>query len=345
MRLALLRASAVGGRSFVGRSRAVPGIITSLAAVLLVAGCNAGGTGGSASTHNQASLTVAAVPGIDDAPLYIAAEDGQFTAEGLRVQIKDYGSAGSEIRALRDGSADVAAGDYVDFFYAQDSKPGMLIVAEGYDAVAGVMEVLVASDSGITAPQQLAGKIIGTPEPQEIPYSPTIPYSMETLATQSALQDDGVDPTSVRWKPMPSPDLIGALRSGRVSAILVTEPYIVQAEQQVGAGEVLDSLSGTTANLPLSGYFTTTSFARAHGGALTAFRAALQSVQANANTGASARAAIARYADMNPQTAALVTIGDYQTSPNASSLQRVSNLLADFGVIAKPLNIDSMIFR
>jgi NitT/TauT family transport system substrate-binding protein len=344
MRLALLRASAAGGRSFAGRFRAVPGALTALAAVLLVAGCNAAGTGVSASTHNQ-SLTVAAVPGIDDAPLYIAAEDGQFTAEGLRVQIKDYGSASSEIRALKDGSADVAAGDYGDFFYAQDSKPSMLIVAEGYDAVAGVMEVLVAPDSGITTPQQLAGKIIGTPEPQEIPYSATIPYSMETLATQSALQDDGVDPASVKWKPTPSPDLIGALKSGRVSAILVTEPYIIQAEQQVGAGEVLDSLSGTTANLPLSGYFTTTSFARAHGGALTAFRAALQSVQADANTGASVRAAITRYAGMNPQTAALVTIGDYQTAPNASSLQRVANLLADFGVIAKPLNIDGMIFR
>jgi hypothetical protein len=48
---------------------------------------------------------------------------------------------------------------------------------------------------------------------------------------------------------------------------------------------------------------------------------------------------------MNVQTAALVTIGEYQTSPNASSLQRVVDLLADFGVIAKPLNIQSIIFR
>ena len=144
---------------------------------------------------------------------------------------------------------------------------------------------------------------------------------------------------------MPSADLIGALSSHRVSAILVTEPYIVHAEIQAGAGEVLDSLSGTTANLPLSGYFTSASFARAHAGALTAFRAALQSVQANANTGAPVRSAIARYAGMNVQTAALVTIGEYQTSPNASSLQRVVDLLANFGVITKPLNIQSIIFR
>jgi NitT/TauT family transport system substrate-binding protein len=324
-----------------GRSRAVPGIMAVLAAILLVTGCTASGP----SANGVSSLTVAAVPSIDDAPLYIAAADGQFAAEGLRVQIKDYGSVGSEIGALKDGTADVAVGDYADFFYAQDSRPDLLIVAEGYDAVAGVMEVLVAPSSGITTPQQLAGKTIGTPEPQEIPYSASTPYSLDTLATQSALQDDGVNPASVRWKPMPSLDLIGALSSHRVAAILVTEPEIFQAETQVGAGEVLDSLSGTTASLPLSGYFTSTAFARGHADALTAFRAALQSVQANANTGASTRTAIARYANMNSQTADLVTIGDYQTAPNASSLQRVADLLANFGVIAKPLNVESMIFR
>jgi NitT/TauT family transport system substrate-binding protein len=220
MGFALLPAAAVRDWSSAGRSRAIPGTMAVLAAILLVAGCSASGP----SANGLSSLTVAAVPGIDDAPLYIAAADGQFAAEGLRVQIKDYGSASSEITALKDGSADVAAGDYADFFYAQDSQPDLLVVAESYDAAAGVMEVLVAPGSGITTPQQLAGKTIGTPEPQEIPYSATTPYSMDTLATQSALQDDGVDPASVRWKPMPSPDLIGALSSHRVAAILVTEP-------------------------------------------------------------------------------------------------------------------------
>jgi NitT/TauT family transport system substrate-binding protein len=341
----LIPAADVRGRSSASRSRVVFGIMAGLVAISLVSGCSAAGTAVGASANGLTSLTVAAVPDVNDAPLYIAAEDGQFAAEGLRVKVQDYGSASSEIAALRNGSADVAAGDYADFFYAEDSQPDMLVVAEGYNAVPGVMEVLVAPDSGITTPQQLAGKTIGTPEPQEIPYNANTPYSMETLATQSALQDDGVNPTSVRWRPMPSPDLIGALSSHRVSAILVTEPYIVRAEIQAGAGEVLDSLSGTTANLPLSGYFTSTSYARRHANALTAFRAALQSVQANANTGAPVRSAITRYASMNLQTANLVTIGEYQTSPNASSLQRVVDLLADFGVIAKPLNILSIIFR
>jgi NitT/TauT family transport system substrate-binding protein len=207
------------------------------------------------------------------------------------------------------------------------------------------MGALVLPDSGITTPKQLAGKTIGTPEPQEIPYSATIPYSLETLATQSVLQDDGVDPASVSWRPMPTPDLIRALSSHKVAAILVAEPYIFRAESEIGASELVDSVSGTTANLPLSGYFTSTSFARAHASALDAFRATLQRVQPVANKGAAVRTVITRSVGVNAQTAALVTIGDYQTSPDVSGLQRVADLLVDFGVIATPLHIQNMIFR
>ena len=251
----------------------------------------------------------------------------------------------SEITALKTGRADVAAGDYADFLYAQYHQKGMLVVAEGYDAVSGVMSVLVLPGSGITTPKQLAGKSIGTPEPQEIPYSPTIPYSLETLATQSVLQDDGVNPASVRWKPMPTPDLIGALSSHKVAAILVAEPYIFRAESEIGASELVDSVSGTTANLPLSGYFASASFARTHASVLDTFRTTLQKVQPVANKGAAVRSAITRSVGMNAQTAALVTIGDYQTSPDVNGLQRVADLLVDFGVIATPLHVRNMIFR
>jgi NitT/TauT family transport system substrate-binding protein len=343
MRPPLLHAVAVGSPSAATRSRRALGAVAGLAAVLLAAGCTGAGPGAGASANGVSTLTVAAVPDVNDAPLYIAAEQGQFTAEGLKVQIKDYSSARSEIAALRAGTVDVAAGDYVDFFYAQDSNPDMAIVAEGYNAATGVMEVLVRANSDITTPQQLAGTTIGTPEPQEIPYNPSTPYSMETLATQSALQDNGVDPASVTWKPMPAPDLIGALGSGQVSAIVVTEPYIYQAESQIGAAEVLDSLSGTTASLPLSGYFALASFARAHTDVLQKFRAALESVQGGANTGATTRAAMPGYAGVNTETADLITLGDYQTSLNTSSLERVADLLAEFGVIGKPLDVASML--
>ena len=56
------------------------------------------------------------------------------------------------------------------------------------------MEVLSLPGSGITTPQKLKHKVVATPERQLIPSGNSVPYSMETLATQSVLNSDGVSP-------------------------------------------------------------------------------------------------------------------------------------------------------
>ena len=78
------------------------------------------------------------------------------------------------------------------------------------------------------------------------------------------LDNDGVQPNSVTWQPMPVNELVPALRSHKVDAILVTEPEIFQAESQLGARTILDACSGQTVNLPLDGYFAPRSFAQKH---------------------------------------------------------------------------------
>ena len=107
-------------------------------------------------------------PRVHDAPLYMALHNGLFANAGLTVNIQTYSSAGKEIAALTNGSADIAVGDYADFFSAQDAAdhPGFRIVADAYDAAPSVMQVLSLPGSGVTTPLQLQDKTIGTPEPR-----------------------------------------------------------------------------------------------------------------------------------------------------------------------------------
>jgi NitT/TauT family transport system substrate-binding protein len=325
-------------------SRTVSTAMAALAAATLAVGCQVAGTGSGSPAAGTVAITVAAIPGIDDAPLYVAAKTGLFRSAGLDVTIRSYQSVSQELQALNNGKVDVAEGDYADFFYAEAAsrKPDLRIVADGYHAAPGVMEVLTLPYSGITTPQDLVDKIIGTPEPQVIPIHTGAPYSLETVATQSVLANDGVNPTKVRWKAMPSGDLISALSHHQVSAILVQEPYIFQAESQLGAIEVLDSCSGATASLPLSGYFALESYAHKQPDALQDFRSALHQAQANAVLPGPVQAVLARYPGMDKQSASLVTIGAYPTSLDAASLQRVASLMFNFGVLIKTLSVASM---
>jgi NitT/TauT family transport system substrate-binding protein len=330
-------------------SRIVYAAIGVLAVAMAAAGCQAAGSGSNSAAAGTSTFTVAATPGVDDAPLYLAWKDGLFAKAGLHVRILSYPSVNKELQALASGSVDVVAGDYVDFFYAAAtakwSRLSLRVVADGYHAASGVMEVLTLPSSGITAPQDLENKTIGTTEPQLIPMQPKsdVPYSLETVATDSVLDNDGVPLNSVRWKPLPSGDLISALADHQVNAILIQEPYIYEAESELGAVEVLDSCSGATASLPLSGYFATGSFASKNPDAVQDFRSALQRAQADAALPGPVENVLAHDSGMSMETASLVTIGDYPTSLNAASLQRVAGLMFSFGVLVRTLNVASMI--
>ena len=292
------------------------------------------------------SITVAALPGVDDAPLYLGVTDGAFRKAGVQVTVKTYDSAQQTLQALETGSAQVAVSDYADFFYEQSLHPGLQIVSDGYDGSSNVMEVLAKPSSGITTPGDLARKTIGTPEPQEFPFSAEVPYSMETLATQAALLENyGVNPISVTWKPMPAQNLSKALASGQVDAILATEPYIFQAESQDGAAEVMDSLNGITASLPLAGYFTSRADDSKDGSALSAFRSALIQAQTQAAAGTGLRSVLAHYSGMTTQTADMVTLGVYPTSANAGGIQRVVDLMDNFSMLGADVSASSLIFR
>jgi NitT/TauT family transport system substrate-binding protein len=315
---------------------------------MLLAGCHVPGTSSAAGRGPAGtSITVAAVPGIGSAPLYIALQAGLFRQAGLTVRINSYSSVAAEVTALHSGKANVAVGDYADFFFAQqrDARTPMVLLADGYDASPNVINVLVKPDSGITSPQGLSGKTIGTAAPQLMPdISNGQPYSLETVAASSVLMNDGVQPTAVTWRPMPASDLAGALRSNVVDAILVTEPEIFQAESQLGAQSVLDACSGQTVNLPLDGYFASASFAKQHRTALVVFRSALMHAQADAARASLVKVALTHYMGMSRQTASLITVGVYPTSLKVSSLQRVADLMSFYGALPRPLDVAHMVF-
>ena len=327
-----------------GRARIAAGC-AAVAAVLL-AGCQMPGSGSSGAIQQApagSSITVASVPGVGNAALYVAQYQGLFQQAGLAVHIRSYPTVAAEIAAMRSGAANVAVGDYASFFYAQEHGTRMVVLADGYDAAPDIMDVLVGAKSQINTPQNLQNTTIGTPEP-ELPAGGA-PYSLETVAASSVLENDGVPLATVVFKPMPTDRLIPALRNHVVNAILVTEPEIYEAESQLGARSVLDAASGETVNLPVDGYFAAASYAQKNHDALAAFRAALMRAQASANQPAPLNNALTHYAGMTRQTAALITVGVYPTSLRVTSLQRVADLMSFYGSLPRPLNVSTMVFR
>jgi NitT/TauT family transport system substrate-binding protein len=338
----------------VGRpGRRAAGVAAAAAGLILVTGCHVPGFSSSAAAGPTASgtVTVAAAPGVPDAPLYIGLKDGLFSQAGLTVHIVHSSTVPQEVTALHNGTADIAFGDYSNMFFAQEQNPSphLLALADGYDAGPNVMEVLTLPGSKIVTPKDLENKVIGTAAPQGMPIRNKKhqfqPYSIDTVATWSVLTSDNVRVRTITWDPMPAKNLIGALQSGQVNAILATEPTIYEAESQLGAVPVLDSCTGATANLPLDGYFTTNSYASKNAQVVAAFRGALAKAQAQAGMAAPLQTALTKSAGLEPQAAAMVTLGTYPTTLSAPNLQRVVDLMFNFGALHENFNVPSIVVK
>ena len=349
-------------------ARVLASVTALVAGLFVVAGCRVPGTSPPATAvpTAKASITVAETPGVGDAPLFIAFQEGLFRDAGVNIQIKNYDSTKAELFALQTGKVDVAFGDYADMFYAQahalelakgnvaKANLNLVVVADGYDAEANTMEVLAMPGSpgrpGIVTPQQLKGKSVGTAPAQLMPSNVAgQPYSLDTVATQSVLQNNNVKPSSITWKPVPvegPTGMIAQLAAGRVDAILATEPTIFEAEAQLGAVPVLDSCTGSTANLPLDGYFSTRTFATAHHAKLAAFRSVLLRAQALANNqSAPVRNTLEGSEGMSVQDASLLTIGQYPTTVSVNDLQRVIQLMFAANAIPAQPSVKAMLFH
>jgi NitT/TauT family transport system substrate-binding protein len=304
----------------------------------LLSGCTGGG-----GTDVGETLTVAVVPGIDNAPLGVAVQRGLFRQQGVDVTVRNYASLSAELQALTSGQAQIAVGDYTGFLYEQaDGRASLRFIADGYDAAPDSVEILTVPGSGITTPRQLQGQPVAAPAAQVISYSPAVPYDIQTLAAEEVLQNDGVSPSSVNWEQVQAKDMIAALRGGKVKAVLATEPFILQAEEQLGAVEVVNASSGVTSGLPLSGYFSLSSYAHAHRSEVLAFQAALQQAQADCAQRGTVQAVLPQLTGMSAADAAQVTLGAYPASLNIGQVQRVATLMYDSGMISAPVSVSAL---
>jgi NitT/TauT family transport system substrate-binding protein len=317
-------------------------------ALLAAAGCaGTAAAGGSVSS----TITIAAVPGVENAPIYLAKKEGLFAAAGLKnVVIKSYSSQAAELSALKGAQADIAASDYGSIFYQQANFHDLRILGDGYDAGAGVLEILTWPGSSIKSPLDLAGQNIGLPADSVMPslQASGNAISLDAAAATEVLTNYlGIDAQSVRWAPMPQAQEVAELEKHQLKAILVSEPYIYEAESQAGAVEVLDACSGSTANLPLAGYVAMSSWVKDNPAAVADFRQALATAQGDASMTGQVQQLLPSATGMTAQDADLITIGTYPTSTNVLSLDRVVRLLWNplFNItnLAKPPAVPQMV--
>jgi NitT/TauT family transport system substrate-binding protein len=328
------------------RLRPIAAMLAGLLPLLVVTGCNP--FSGLSQNSTGQVIRVGAVPGIENANLYLAVHGDYFSKAGVTVKIVRYGSVQAEVRALNGGSVDAIAADYGDMFVAEAQAPRPIykVLADGYDAASGVIEILTSPGSSITSPADLAGLTIPMPSSEQVPAPQGDPTTLAVASAASVLQSDGVDLAAVNWRPTPQSQEISYLvhHSRQYPAVLLTGLNVYIAQQD-GAVALIDACSGPTSGIPLDGFFTTRGWLSEpdHAAAAKAFQQGLYNADAAATMPGPIQAILPGYAGLTKQQANLVTTGTYPLSTITASLQRTADVLWNEGTIKKRVNVAEML--
>jgi NitT/TauT family transport system substrate-binding protein len=320
---------------FTGARRRLLAAAASCVLVGASAGCAGRPAAPAIPPDETTHVRVAALSTADDVPLYIAQQRGLFAQQGLQVTIDTVAQSNLAIPELDEHKVDIqAGGNYGTYFQAADAHAvDLRIVAEGGLSAPGQTAVVVPPDSPIDTPAKLANATIAINNP-----APNI----QSVTLDSVLRSLNVDPGGVHYVGMPFPDAISALQEHKIDAAWFPEPFVTQAEQQ-GAKPILSPCSGPTADFPLDGYYSTADFAQRNPHTVAAFRRAIQQASGLATDHQLVVDTLARYVNIAPSIASLITLPNYPTTLQPQRLQRLLDLMYDSGAIHTQLQATSLI--
>jgi NitT/TauT family transport system substrate-binding protein len=317
-----------------------------LAVAVLAAACGSSASSSSpgAATSSASSsalekthIVVGALPIVDTAGFYVALKNGYFKQAGLTVTVDPIQQSTAALPDMLHGTVDIVAGaNYVSWFQAQaQGTVSLKILAAGTACTTNTFAVLALPSAGITTPAALAGKTVAV----------NLTNNVQTLTINMILKADGVNPSAVHYVVIPFPDMITALKAHRVDAISAVEPFVTGAKA-AGAKQVLSECSGPAADFPLSGYFATSGWVQKYPNTARAFQKALEEGQAYAAANPQAvRAVLPTYTKITAAEAARLSLNTYPSTLEAAPLQQVVSDMVSNGMLSKPLDVSSLLFR
>ena len=318
-----------------------PVLAVAAATVVMVAtGCGALGMDNSNASPGRSgleksTLKVSILPTTDLAPFWLAQDDGYFQAEGLTVESVVAASGQASLTKAISGDADIAFSTYPPFFTAKKAGAAdMELVADATSVNAKSNAIVTVPNSPVKTVFDLAGKKIAI----------TAKNTASDLLTRSVMQDHGVDFRTVKWVQIQLPNIAAALQQGQADAAYLPEPYVTQAARTVGATPVIDINTGATQDFPLTGYGATKKWVHDNPKTLAAFQRAMQRATSEAtNDRGKVEPLLVRYAQIDEDTAKLLTLPGYGSILDPRRLQRVPDLLLQLGAIDSPIDVNSMI--
>lgn len=325
-----------------------PILVSTLALAMLSSGCGLLGSDDNSTpaanptgSLEKPNLKISVMTTTDLAPFHLAVKNGYFREAGFTFDpAKDVSvakSGGDSVAKLTAKEVDIAYSSYTPFFVAKSKGVADIkLVADASSAGPNSCVVVAMPNSSVKSIKDMAGKRVAV----------TAKNTISDLLVMSTLKTAGVDWKSVQWVETPFPQTAERLSKGDVDAAFLTEPFFTGAQKTVGAVPIFDTAVGPTANMPTAGFGANAEFVQKNPKTLAAFQRVMQRATDEAKTDRTkVEGLLQEYAKIDADTAKLSTLLTFSSSLDATRIQRVPDLMLEFGVIKEKIDVGSMIAR
>jgi NitT/TauT family transport system substrate-binding protein len=186
-----------------------------------------------AAGATAAELRLGYFPNVTHAPAIIGVEQGLFSRElgSTTLTTQTFNAGGDAVNALLGGSLDatyIGSGPAINAFAKSDGQAVRLVAG----ATAGGAQLVVKPD--ITAPDQLKGKTLATPQ-----LGNTQDIALKKWLTENGLTA-GDGPNDVKIANLDNPRTLDAFKQGSVDGGWLPEPWSSRLVLDAGASVLLD---------------------------------------------------------------------------------------------------------
>jgi NitT/TauT family transport system substrate-binding protein len=308
-----------------------PFLIAATLAALAGCGGNDGTSAGGGTERTK--VTVQDVAGIPSEFLTAGVKEGFFGKRGLDVTVQKAAGGAAIIPAVISGDAQIGGSNVVSVMIAAEKGLPIKMVAAGTfgpKTEDDDWSAVLVKGRSIGSPKDLEGKTMAV-------------NTLNNVATETAtaaLENAGVDASKVKFTEIDFPDMLGALRAGRVDSIFEIEPFVTAGLGQ-GFHRVLSPYYGTQPDLEIGSYVMSKQYLEKNPDVAEAFRAGVQDTAAWVQDNPDKfRKVLASQGVKGAQELKLPT---WKGAIDRASLETHTKLMQKQGLIEKPPSLDAVL--
>jgi NitT/TauT family transport system substrate-binding protein len=284
--------------------------------------------GAPAVAAEPVNLTVALIPSESAAQAFDAQDQGFFKAAGLNVTLMPFPASPPIIAAVSSGAADIGNSVVGSVVAARSRGINVKFFAAAglYLATSPTARLVGLRGTSMHTGADLAGKTVAVTGLADLTF----------FATKQWVEQTGGNPNSMKFIELPEPEMLPALKSRRIDAGILIEPFVASAGDDIDSIAPIDDYIAK--RFLATGWIASDGWLAAHPDVAAKFAAVMKQTAEWANAHRKESAAILlKHTKLTSDVVARMNRATYATALETRDLQPVIDNSAKYGGFPRPV--------